>query len=225
MSSPSPEGLACIGRTFTSAGGSAPGTPEPAPKSARSSGETEEERVMRELQESEALARELMESEALASYQAGMDALRAAQGMGGWDEGMGEADIRAMRLAMGEEQEDDGGMGEGEEEEGDEETPMEYDALLELGEAIGDVKQERWRLRAPAAIARLPRKRAAARSPGAAAAAACITDAKCLVCMCEYEAGEELMALPCGHDYHASCVAAWLARADACPLCKRSVCG
>ena len=49
---------------------------------------------------------------------------------------------------------------------------------------------------------------------------------QCAVCVCEFEAGEALTALPgCGHEYHAACIAGWLARAATCPVCRAGVDG
>ncbi|XP_056419374.1 uncharacterized protein LOC130360842 [Hyla sarda] len=35
----------------------------------------------------------------------------------------------------------------------------------------------------------------------------------------EYELGEEVTAIPCGHPYHHPCIAQWLRRNSFCPLC------
>ena len=36
----------------------------------------------------------------------------------------------------------------------------------------------------------------------------------------EYEDGEDLGILSCGHDFHASCVGKWLVQKNICPICK-----
>jgi Ring finger domain len=120
---------------------------------------------------------------------------------------------------------------------------LDYDALIELGEAIGDVKQDRWKLRARTVIAQLPSfvysssaNAAAAAAAAAVSASNCsassstvqrsvmITDVKCLVCMTEYEHSTVVRELPCGHIYCAECIDGYLAaHTCACPLCKRSV--
>jgi Ring finger domain len=128
---------------------------------------------------------------------------------------------------------------DGESIDGDSGT-LDYDALIELGEAIGDVKQDRWKLRARTVIAQLPSFVYSSSTNAAAAAAAAvsassnsntaavksvmITDVKCLVCMTEYEGSTVVRELPCGHIYCAECIDGYLAaHTCACPLCKRSV--
>eukprot|EP00953_Heterococcus_sp_UTEX-ZZ885_P038951 19988-Heterococcus_DN1.PRE.3 len=208
---------------------------QPAPAAAAAA-ESAADREARELAESEALARQFMEEEAMASYEIGLEAMRAAQAAGGV-EGVSDADMAAMRAAM-EEHDEEGGEGI----DGDSGT-LDYDALIELGEAIGDVKQDRWKLRARTVIAQLPSfvYGSSANATAAAAAAAVsasncsassstvqrsvmITDVKCLVCMTEYESSTVVRELPCGHIYCAECIDGYLAaHTCACPLCKRSV--
>ena len=43
------------------------------------------------------------------------------------------------------------------------------------------------------------------------------------VCMSEFEAGEEVRRLPCGHEYHLACVDQWLKINKACPMCKKQI--
>merc|ERR1719193_952911 len=43
----------------------------------------------------------------------------------------------------------------------------------------------------------------------------------CAVCLCDFNDGETVTRLPCGHRFHHSCVQAWLRRSNRCPLCVR----
>lgn len=42
----------------------------------------------------------------------------------------------------------------------------------------------------------------------------------CTICLGDYEDGEELVKLPCGHTYHSECIGAWTAEHSKCPLCN-----
>ncbi|KAJ4824660.1 hypothetical protein Tsubulata_045327 [Turnera subulata] len=46
-------------------------------------------------------------------------------------------------------------------------------------------------------------------------------DRTCAICLCEFEEGEELRALPeCMHSYHAACIDMWLYSHTNCPMCR-----
>ena len=48
----------------------------------------------------------------------------------------------------------------------------------------------------------------------------------CSICLDNFQPGDGLMALPCAHQFHASCVGHWLkqeGQAGACPVCKHPV--
>lgn len=43
----------------------------------------------------------------------------------------------------------------------------------------------------------------------------------CTICLDDYDIGDKLRCLPCGHAFHANCIAKWLIeRSATCPLCK-----
>lgn len=47
---------------------------------------------------------------------------------------------------------------------------------------------------------------------------------ECVVCLSEFEEGEELRFLPkCGHCFHLDCIDMWLFSHTTCPLCRRSL--
>lgn len=46
---------------------------------------------------------------------------------------------------------------------------------------------------------------------------------QCMVCLSEFETGEEVRKLPCNHVFHASCIDEWLRRCTDCPICKANV--
>lgn len=45
----------------------------------------------------------------------------------------------------------------------------------------------------------------------------------CSICLGDYEEGEKLRLLTCGHCFHSSCVDAWLQINSICPMCKADV--
>jgi hypothetical protein len=44
-----------------------------------------------------------------------------------------------------------------------------------------------------------------------------------MVCLEEYEEGEELRTLPCLHSFHKSCIDKWLGGKKQCPMCKTPI--
>eukprot|EP00941_MAST-03F_sp_MAST-3F-sp1_P004756 g4756.t1 len=89
---------------------------------------------------------------------------------------------------------------------------MNYEEILELEHQLGDVKLERWARRAESVIAKLPVSVLKSDSSDV-----------CLVCQMSYEEGDELMHLPCKHNYHSECIKIWLRQKSTCPVCKSDI--
>lgn len=48
---------------------------------------------------------------------------------------------------------------------------------------------------------------------------------QCYICLCDYDEGDRLRALPCNHEYHMSCIDKWLKEVNrVCPVCRHNVC-
>lgn len=43
---------------------------------------------------------------------------------------------------------------------------------------------------------------------------------ECCVCFIEYELGQSVCRLPCGHNFHRDCVSEWLRKKCSCPTCR-----
>lgn len=43
---------------------------------------------------------------------------------------------------------------------------------------------------------------------------------QCSICLCEYEKGDKLISLPCGHVFHDDCITSWTDNNTRCPLCN-----
>ena len=147
--------------------------------------ETTDERVAREMEESERLAYEMMREEAQSAYEMQMEFMRAnsdtmsaedfaaLQAAIGMDTGIGDMamingtdGIQGQYAGNGDEQDEEHDDGSRSNDSVDSNTsgassgwrdPNNYERLLALGNQIGDVKTERWRLRAQGVIDALPR--------------------------------------------------------------------
>lgn len=109
-----------------------------------------------------------------------------------------------------------------------------YDTLLSL-DGGSDVRAERWAIIAPSLIEQLPtlvytedqKLSAIYRANGAKYHADSgsndETEHECMICQSEYEVGDVLRRLPCGHTFRAECVDRWLKQKDQCPTCRRSI--
>ena len=87
---------------------------------------------------------------------------------------------------------------------------------------MGNVKDERWELKAQAIIDKLPTKLYPEGGKGWPLNND--SDYKCLVCQCEYEDGESTTFLQkCKHSFHTECVSGWLGKKDCCPYCRTCI--
>jgi len=89
-----------------------------------------------------------------------------------------------------------------------------YEQLLALQERLGGSVP---RGATEEQVAALPTRRYVPRE-GAAPA-----DATCSICLADFEAGDELRALPCSHAYHIGCIDQWLKTSRQCPCCRREL--
>ena len=55
------------------------------------------------------------------------------------------------------------------------------------------------------------------------AAVSAASEDACAVCYDVFAAGDEILALPCSHRYHAACVTPWLRKATSCPTCRTDI--
>ena len=129
-------------------------------------------------------------------------------------------DLAALQAAMAEE-DPEADYGETEEEGIEDSQEMSYDALLRLGERIGDVKEERWALVAREKMDQLPTL--CWKPSMAEGKEENHTEVKCQVCQFTYEEEDVLRRLPCGHCFHKDCVDSWLETKDTCALCRKSI--
>ncbi|RKP05859.1 hypothetical protein THASP1DRAFT_32308 [Thamnocephalis sphaerospora] len=88
-----------------------------------------------------------------------------------------------------------------------------YEALLRLGEQLGEVKKKGLSQRI---INRLPVKTFGA---GDIAQEADGT-LECTICLTAYVTGERMRTLPCTHGFHVECVDRWLEHNGNCPICR-----
>jgi hypothetical protein len=48
-------------------------------------------------------------------------------------------------------------------------------------------------------------------------------ETSCAVCLSEFDDDDVLRRLPCGHNFHRSCIDKWLKRNKVCPLCLQDI--
>lgn len=95
---------------------------------------------------------------------------------------------------------------------------MNYEEISRLGESIGNVctgLSER-------KISGLPThkfKKSSSKRSGSSAD----ENNECAICKLEYDRGDRLIALPCGHKYHDECIKTWLRDNKNCCICRKEV--
>lgn len=47
-------------------------------------------------------------------------------------------------------------------------------------------------------------------------------EARCSICLADYEAGESLRQPKCGHSFHKDCLDTWLTSKAVCPICQQN---
>ncbi|KAE8658937.1 RING/U-box superfamily protein, putative isoform 2 [Hibiscus syriacus] len=90
---------------------------------------------------------------------------------------------------------------------------MSYEELLALEERIGNVSTG---LSEETILKRLKQRK------NSGASGAQLEAEPCCVCQEEYNDGEDIGTLECGHDFHADCIKQWLMHKNLCPICKIS---
>uniref|UniRef100_A0A5B6ZBJ3 RING-type E3 ubiquitin transferase n=1 Tax=Davidia involucrata TaxID=16924 RepID=A0A5B6ZBJ3_DAVIN len=89
---------------------------------------------------------------------------------------------------------------------------MSYEELLALEERIGYVSTG---LSEETILKRLKQRKYLSIAIGAQ-----LEVEPCCICQEEYNVGEDLGALECGHEFHADCIKQWLKHKNLCPICK-----
>ena len=46
---------------------------------------------------------------------------------------------------------------------------------------------------------------------------------KCIICLSEFEIGDQVSALPCAHVFHTLCISSWIKKHCQCPVCKFNI--
>jgi len=107
--------------------------------------------------------------------------------------------------------------GEGDDEREGAVSPSQYsyETLVRLGEALGEVSRGA-SANAVGSLRTLSLCEARADS-------GVRLGEKCSICCMEWEEGDSLRVLPCGHAEHVECLGEWLKRSKACPLCAKEI--
>mmetsp|Transcript_12298 Transcript_12298/g.18633 ORF Transcript_12298/g.18633 Transcript_12298/m.18633 type:complete len:237 (+) Transcript_12298:70-780(+) len=174
------------------------------------------EQVQREIEESERLAFQLMEEESMRAYQMQVEYMTANPDL------FSQEEMQALNLVLSEQ-----GNNDQDEEEVDEDlnssdaSNWTYEQLLEIGQAVGDVKTERWRLRSQQVIDSIPAVQYDDITKNSEQYRS--LDLSCPVCMDDYASDDKINVLPCGHYFHGACCEGWLQDNNSCPMCKKKI--
>jgi Ring finger domain len=184
-----------------------------------------------------ALAKQLMAEEAVSSYASALSLLQQQSNF------MSNEDFALVLQTINDDNDndEDNDHGGDDDDDGDgEDDPHQrrgnrnnnnYETMLQLGDRIGNVKTERWRMNAAMEIAKLPtivyhdchQHPPQQEEQQQEQQHQQHNTTMCLVCQCDYVDGDELRILPCSHTFHRQCVDPWLLDHDVCPSCREPI--
>jgi DNA repair exonuclease SbcCD ATPase subunit len=87
---------------------------------------------------------------------------------------------------------------------------MSYEQLLDLEERMGNVSKGL----SEEAIKKLKKEKYVKDK---------FSEDKCIICQYEYKVDEQLIILPCNHNFHLECIIEWLKKEKTCPFCKSEI--
>ena len=87
---------------------------------------------------------------------------------------------------------------------------MSYEELLDLEERMGKVSKGL----SEEAIKKLKKEKYVKNK---------FSEDKCIICQYEYKVDEQLIILPCNHNFHLECIIEWLKKEKTCPFCKSEI--
>jgi len=92
-------------------------------------------------------------------------------------------------------------------------SPTDYESLLQLGELLQPVNRGASGEKLSTLPTRIFKKNSMSKE-----------EAKCGICLSDYEEGEELKTLPrCLHNFHTTCIDKWLGINKICPVCREDI--
>ncbi|VEU39954.1 unnamed protein product [Pseudo-nitzschia multistriata] len=93
----------------------------------------------------------------------------------------------------------------------------------ERGAGVGDDAKSHWDrfvYNSAGSLSQRGRYGTVAEEKDAAAKTVDDEEPTCSICLCEYEKGDNLVSLPCGHVFHEDCITSWTDHNKRCPLCN-----